>query len=948
MSWDSFLFTDSLNRITGFEERRIDDDCWVGLNSVTERIPKEAAAYHDRAQSPHGPDALTMPDGAYFDMEWAVNPSWFHLSKHHHAWIPVADQKKLSTPWYYRFDRPGEIRELHDGTATFEVSYQNTMLRDLVRIKDYVRGASDQAQQSGAIYLPTPFDPYRVHEVFESKAEIIRVSAEAKRSALECLGFVNWRRSLFPDTYKYWLDEEIKEIDALELGKMPKRGILVDLERDWKQLDFTVLLKHDVPVFYRWTAELAEDSRFARFDPAILKAYHEGELTPSTSGHGYIDPEQDNKIFEIRSKLRKYDEFLQSVEVADEITYGDPSAADAKHFVVDFQGWHRREIRDKGSLVMMAEAFTARILQEAEGEVIVYTRWLARPVGEETLDYGMSYPTSDADEDPVNDPEDLHQLREFYKDPFAPGAGEEVDRWTGLSTSQEGESEGRPLLARISTSENPREPLLTRISTANTPSEPLLSRISTADASTEMDVDARESDDTERGERGRSPPKAIPTTRRETSARARDQPSRRDPPIPNSRRSRSPRAGPSGERNFESEWARSMSGNDRPRDHPRGYGHESVRDNWDKVGNPRPGERVTPSRALSLNNLKRDQLEHDREYFVRELIAWGGKMTHDEPSYRFPGNLLWNPFFIQHGYLLVERKNVEVRMRYWAATTQGIRHIREVLERAIEHHVRFRIGIKNANLEVFRPYNDEMSKIEVATAKQPHMVGFQEETLVWGLGGASFATNYIGKLGNVLRRGHAGALVPRGGPLAWIAIHYGGDMIVQKFIRGPSAGMVWHNLAESDSRDPNPIHVLYDFVSPGEESLIYGHIPGTNGDSDRWVYPTEELLEELCDHWKGEWNPTLERIFRAITKEIDDGQPRARSRTEWREYLRRSNRGTMRPTVNLDAAFFKEGERRLHAAFGHSWHQQRVWELVVPEHYVPLTRGNQGGFVRRQ
>ncbi|KAF8064832.1 hypothetical protein FPV67DRAFT_1419452 [Lyophyllum atratum] len=848
MSLDRLLYSDSNNRVVSFEERKIDDDLWIGLNGVTELIPKEAAAYHGKALDPHGSNALIRPDGTFFDMEWADSPGWFHLEKHYHAWIPIADKKKLSTPWYYRLNHTGEIRDFHEGSATFEPSSQSTMVSDLYRFSEYFRGAADLARESGAVHIPTPFDPPRVHEIFDSRAIAVKTNVEAKRSILECLGFINWRRSCFPGRDKYWLAAELKEIEALDLRQYTKRGILVDLERDWYQIDFTVLLKNDVPIFYRWTDELANEPRFARFDPAILKAYHQGELNPSDTEGAYFDEERHNRVYEIRSKLEKYDEFLQFVEVDDEFTYGDPNDSGAKHFVIDFQGWHRREIRDK----TMAEAFAARTLQEPDGDVIVYTRWLARRSQDEVLDYEGSDFTPDADEEPIQDPKNMHALREFYKDPYAPEVGEKIGKWSGLN-------------------EAPLE---------NEESVSLLSRISTVITPTSMDVDSEEASKADSTPRGPSLRSSIPP--------------RRDHAVPNPRRSQSPRPGPSTDRRFESDWASKM------------------------------------------------------EHFIRDLIGWGAKMTHQEPSYRFPGNLLWNAFFLQRGYLLVERKETEVRMRYWAASVQGLRNVRQVLELAIEHHVRFRIGIKTRDLDTFRPYNDEMSTLEVATAKQPHMVGFQEETLTWGSGGAGFATNYIGKMGNVLRRGHAGALIPKGSPLAWIALHYGGDMILEKFIRGPSPGMVWHNLGESDSRDENPIHVLFDFVSPGEESLIYGHIPGLNGETDRWVYPTEELLEEFCDHWQGEWNPALEKIFLDVTKELKDDKPRARTRTEWREYLRRASRGTRKPPVILGKAFFEEGERRFHAAFGRSWHQQRVWNLEIPERYTPLTHGKQGGFVRRQ
>ncbi|KAF8066008.1 hypothetical protein FPV67DRAFT_1418211 [Lyophyllum atratum] len=870
MRFDELLFRDSRDRVTGFEERRIDDDLWIGLNGAVDTIPIEAASYRDRSNY-HAANSIVNPNGSYLDMDWGAHPDWFDLKHHWRGYMPVSDGLDISAPWFARFQRPVPLHVSPDGEACIDLSVNMEMIRDLNGLQDLVEDRRISGGAGVMEHFPEPFDTDRIHQIVETERLAMQLQAEAKRAALDAVGFLTWWRSCFPGRAGHFDAESPDYLGRFDLTGMRKRGMLVDLERDWRALDFEVLIKHDVPLFYCWTAELASDNRFARFDPAILRAFHTGELTINT----LLRAPTPAEVFALASyeRLASHDSFLlvNRFTFEDNLPYGDPARRNVKYFITDFPGWRRRPIRDRTRLWLMSQEFAGVTLRENSGDVIVYHRWQPRePDVDDPIDLGSDTGhESESDErSTFTDPEDLHELREWFKDPYAPVRGECIDDVTGLPAATEPRV-GGSLLERISDDQ--------------------------PGGSGPPEDHSQPASDTAT-ERGRSPPFFMTTL-------------------------------------VESTWTRRMAGSpQRNVPHSRGQ----------RASSPRRAEDASYSGAGA-------EASADRETFIESFRRWGVPYTNDGRMYDFPSNgVQWNPALLHHAWLIIDRPEVEVRMRYHAATTPGVRHIRDVLEYAIEKGLRFRLGVQLADMGKFRPSSSNISALDRSTGRQPHQLGFQEEVLTWGLGGTAFKINYLGKMGAVLNRAHSGALVGRGGGLSWIAQTFGGPEIVQKFINGPSTTMSWHNSSESDSTSTHPCHAHYDFVSPAEEALVLGYIPNKDSDHERWVFPPESLLVELCDFWVGEWTPRIDGVFRAIKREIDEDRIRARNRHEWRAYFRRGNRRYQERERTLDNDAADEGHRRLVDAFGRSWGSQQLWTLELPERYGSLARQKKGGFVRRR
>ncbi|RDB30957.1 hypothetical protein Hypma_000075 [Hypsizygus marmoreus] len=103
------------------------------------------------------------------------------------------------------------------------------------------------------------------------------MATDAKRWMLDNLAFLDWFVTYIPSRQHWLLDDTKRDLARLNLATMPKRGILVKLERDWKEIDFGNLIKHGVPIYYPWTTVAAQDKRFSRFNPDILRDYHEDD-----------------------------------------------------------------------------------------------------------------------------------------------------------------------------------------------------------------------------------------------------------------------------------------------------------------------------------------------------------------------------------------------------------------------------------------------------------------------------------------------------------------------------------------------------------------------------------------------------------------------------------------------------------------------------------------------
>lgn len=291
-----------------------------------------------------------------------------------------------------------------------------------------------------------------------------------------------------------------------------------------------------------------------------------------------------------------------------------------------------------------------------------------------------------------------------------------------------------------------------------------------------------------------------------------------------------------------------------------------------------------------------------------------------------PPDLEWNLSFYHDSILLFPDIRTLTRFRYWAACGSGISTMRHLLELAISRNMKFVMATRIGDLKTFKPAMVlELSEL----MKRTYETGFQEEHLKDINGGAAFRDQHMGKLADILRRPQARALVSMGGPSAWIAKRYGGPSIVQRFMDGPSTQVTIHHrgaVADSPFYDDPMFH---NQISAQEENLVHGFVPAENPEHHRWLFPTMEILEDHCNHWRGEWTQGCDSIFHNIVKGLERGTAKPLTRKGWKAYLHSANHGTRRPAVVLTTEHFARTDELLKGFFS-EWHGKRVADIPFP------------------
>ena len=322
---------------------------------------------------------------------------------------------------------------------------------------------------------------------------------------------------------------------------------------------------------------------------------------------------------------------------------------------------------------------------------------------------------------------------------------------------------------------------------------------------------------------------------------------------------------------------------------------------------------------------------------LRECCA---VITHTNTVWMMPSDLGWDLSFLNDSFILFPDGQTLTRFRYWAICGPNVPDVRHLLELAISRNMKFVMATKLSDLRIFKPaMAPELSEL----TRRTYEAGFQKEHLKDVNGGAAFRDQYMGKLADILRRPHARALISMGGPAAWIAKRYGGPSLVQCFLDGPSPQVTVHHRGAVTSSPFCDDTLFHDQVSAQEENLVHGFVPAENPDHHRWLFPTTEIMEDYCHHWRGEWTTGCDLIFHNIAKALERGTAKPMTRKGWKSYLHSPNHGDRHPEVVLTPVHFAKADELLRE-FPDTWHGRRVGDIAIPVSFNP-SGANQGGFV---
>ncbi|KAJ7915262.1 hypothetical protein B0H13DRAFT_1610700 [Mycena leptocephala] len=796
---------------------------WIGVNKSCEAIPGDALNFIDSHH--HQMDDSPVDEfGRFVDMEWADQPDWYNPEDHARGWIPLAKENDSRRGAWAKQTKSlmPVVGPMTDGKWRLADLTQELMKDDVAYFQDLMEEICLGTLYDEETHLPALFDIERISGRFSSELDVHKMVMDARRAVLNNLGHISWWMAGTDGKWMMGLSNEVvQKVLDLELMTDEKRGYLISVNRDWKSINFLLLLHHNVPFFFVWGLFESRDPRFRRLSPGAMGEYLAREDGRLIEDLWHDDIPIVNSEFEAPAR---YDKFLQ-LKID---PYSRPRCALPKetegsgtieHWVIDFQYWSRRRLADDEKAEDLHKLYHHVVVQSKSEQVtrVIFQRFFRKPRNE------VLCSNSEIMDEDIPEP-DLPVIRERFKGRCAPEYGQCFDPETGVERR-------RPI-----TKDEPFE-VVARY-------EHQLSREGSAYGLT----------------------------------------------LPSPRRSASP---------------------------------------------PRRGRTIYPIRAPTPPDYRRrlsggetmSEREDRRAGWLNVFADWGRPATYDASLWRMPFEYSWNPDVLQHGYLIIGEA-AEFRLRFQVVTNTAIRFPRHVLEVAMERGIQFSIGFKAPDCARFRPKEDDEDMSRFVTkavvdlrAKGPRLEDSPSLPIIY--------RQYRGNMGKMARSPQARALVTRGGAASWLMRAFVGTGLVRKVLEGPSVQVTVHHAGANDSADANCIDVSWDDVSEGDYEAIFGYIQGGAPETDKYLFPTDEMVEEFSDHYYREWNPFCDKTFRHIKDELDDGRGKARTRSEWKHYFQSSNRGIYKPKLVVNRLFVEEGLARMKEALQYSsWNKKRLCDIA--------------------
>ena len=309
------LFVDDLGRVPTAEFRMVGKDSWMALNASSLVIPAEAMDYRmRRADDCHA----TGPTGIFLEMEWGLDMDWYDHDASWRPFIPLRPDDpgeealssssldwffdcEMSMPWVQGIRGGFTIPEHTRSMIDTDLTNWSSCMDEIITNHPYPFDSSH----------PHPYDRGIIQRGFDTCEELQVAGGIARRTAMDYLGFFAWWTSLISQWEADLDTHTATEIKDLCLSRFRKRGVLVDLEQHWQEINIPNLLMHGVLVTYPWFPSLSMSPRFRCLAPCILQVYNEQRLLTGCEVHS---TNFDNWADEF-AIIRQYDHFFQ--EVAD-------------------------------------------------------------------------------------------------------------------------------------------------------------------------------------------------------------------------------------------------------------------------------------------------------------------------------------------------------------------------------------------------------------------------------------------------------------------------------------------------------------------------------------------------------------------------------------------------------------------------------------------------------
>ena len=199
----------------------------------------------------------------------------------------------------------------------------------------------------------------------------------------------------------------------LNLQLYPRRGVLIDLQKDWRQISIPHLLRQHVPTYYRWSTELDKEDRFFSLHPNILRAFQDRKLA---SKDGKIYSFQMPEFMAEFEKMKDYDEFFQERVFNGSASPGIELSETGIYAVVDFQGWMYRPIPLHTAKEFVTQ-FGSHIVHYNGRMSVIFWHWEALS-NKASISPPAGLPQEGADDKVVWGHLEIHEIHHSFYAPF--------------------------------------------------------------------------------------------------------------------------------------------------------------------------------------------------------------------------------------------------------------------------------------------------------------------------------------------------------------------------------------------------------------------------------------------------------------------------------------------------------------------------------------------------
>ena len=172
-------------------------------------------------------------------MEWALDADWHNPDA---GWrlfllLPLGGAEE----WYYQLDQntPPNLESVSPHLTIFP-RLLAMMENDLKTLESCVVAVAQSSMFPARAVRPGRYDFAQLKGPFESIQCLENFGTNVKRQALDYLGFLAWWTLSASGWDLYIPQDVVNSILDLNLEDRPKRGVLINLERDWQQISILI------------------------------------------------------------------------------------------------------------------------------------------------------------------------------------------------------------------------------------------------------------------------------------------------------------------------------------------------------------------------------------------------------------------------------------------------------------------------------------------------------------------------------------------------------------------------------------------------------------------------------------------------------------------------------------------------------------------------------------